>query len=446
MFFTTRRRRMRPRHGTLLMILLLLLSLAATAGEPFHGSVEAPRPAPPLQVAALLSEAVKANPVVRAARERWEAARAMVDVVKAPPDLRVGLQYAQVPGFARPDTVGQGYVQVMLSQTIPGWGKLSAAEQVALRHAAVEAARLDETMLDVKTTLRRQLDDLFLTDALIKVNKTELQVVAQIVKIAEIQYSVGKGTQADVIQGQTEQTRITNLLIGLAQQRRQEVARINRSLSRKQGQALGSVAQPQLPALDRKLDALEALAREKRPALAAARLAVEQARAGLVVARRAANPDVTVSLAERLYQWRGDGVMLQASVPLPFVNEQKYQAMATGAKAKLDEARAAHQMAQDQVDADIEEALSAYHQHRQQTIVVKRTLLPQARETLKVALSDYETGQVNFNTVLAAETTILKVEDDYYTHLVKAHKALVTLEGDVGTRLVQSAKEVPHNA
>ena len=67
--------------------------------------------------------------------------------------------------------------------------------------------------------------------------------------------------------------------------------------------------------------------------------------------------------------------------------------------------------------------------------LLRETLLPQARATLEAAQAGYESGRVNFNTLIEAERQILRVRLALLDAEVDASVRLAELEKLVGASL-----------
>ena len=67
-------------------------------------------------------------------------------------------------------------------------------------------------------------------------------------------------------------------------------------------------------------------------------------------------------------------------------------------------------------------------------------LLPQAQQSFGAAVAAYQTGQVNFVTLLEAQRTIREARLGYYKALVELEQSVVDLEKAVGGNLARRAR------
>ena len=69
-------------------------------------------------------------------------------------------------------------------------------------------------------------------------------------------------------------------------------------------------------------------------------------------------------------------------------------------------------------------------------LLYRETVLPQARLALESSLASYQTGAIDFLSVLTNFTMVLDYEMTYYEELSEFHRAISRLEEMTGTPLV----------
>lgn len=436
---------------SLAVFLCLCLSSFALAAP--KEATEAPPPAevdlfPPfddglpkadLDLELLVGWAREQNPDLKTLRHSWKAARAMVPQARAVPDPRLTVQYANIPGFANPKFVHRGYAQVGLAQVLPGRGKIPARTRVAELEAEVRRHLLRERCNELETEIRRLAVDLYLVEVRIQLNRKHQQLLGHFARIAAIQYSVGKGAQPDIVRAQAEKTRIENELSQLWGRRARIFSRLA-YLCGVEEVPQGRAPTPPDPA-DFPLRAreLEKLSREYRPRLQALDIQVAKAEARRWQAESEDNPDVTLALMNRWFQFRPDGVMLTISVPLPFFNRERYDGAVTEREHEVERSKALLEQTLAQLNYEIEDRLLAIETAEDQRGIVENTLLLQARQVLKGSLKNYETGELEFLNLLDAQRRLLDIELAIYNYRVEAARALTELEGLVGLNLTHEA-------
>ena len=150
---------------------------------------------PRLELRSLVREALENNPDIRAAQQRWEAAKAVIPQVKTLPDPLINLGYDQVE--ERGVTYG-------FSQEIPFPGKLRLRGEVATR----EAERVEQEYLAVPLRIiarpKEAFYDLAFVHRSIETVEKNRRVLLDFAQTAEARYAVGRGVQQDIFRAQTE--------------------------------------------------------------------------------------------------------------------------------------------------------------------------------------------------------------------------------------------------
>jgi outer membrane protein, heavy metal efflux system len=255
----------------------------------WHAAMPAARAQPPpeqrLDLDSLVREATANNPEIRAAQQRWEAAKAVIPQTKTLPDPLVTFGYEHV--VDREWTYG-------VSQELPFPGKLRLRGEVATR----EAARLEQESLaeplKIIARLKEAFYDLALVHTSLEIVEKSRRVLRDFEQTAQTRYAVGRGIQQDVFRAQTEVSRLLVRLATLAQRKESLHADINRLVNRPPSDPLGRPQPIQVTPLRRSLADLQALV-EAAPLLQAQVKDVERGDQTIALARREYLPDFEVS-------------------------------------------------------------------------------------------------------------------------------------------------------
>lgn len=384
----------------------------------------------------LVEAAAAHNPELDAFRDSWRIAEALIPQAQKVPDPMFTVQYAQVPGFANPRFIHNGYVNVGLAQVIPGQGKIPARSKVAELEVAVRHRLYEEKLNQISTEIRRQLTELYLVENLLQINRKHQFMIDHLIRVANIQYSVGKGAQPDVIMAQTERTKLERDIAKLWGRRgrlRERLEYLVGSGNLPEGRA-PEPPQPESINLDR--GALMEMARLYRPQLAALETQIEKAEARLRVAETSDNPDVTLAIMNRWFQYRPDGVMFTVSVPLPFFSQEAYEAKVVEQEREKEKAESLLREALAKIDYGLSDKLEAIESTLEQLKITDNTLLLQARQLFRGALKSYETGKYDFASLIRAQHTLLSIELAIFQLRNDAAMAVVEIEGLVGVKIL----------
>lgn len=399
------------------ILLAIALGSAAVFGDPAE---------PRLELESLVQEALENNPDILAARQRLEAASALIPQVRTLPDPKINLGYREV--VEREAMYG-------VSQEIPFPGKLSLRGEVA----ASEAERTEQEYLAVRLSVQARLKeafyDLHLVHKALEIVRKNLILLQNFEKTAKARYMVGQGTQQDVFRSQTEISRVLQRLAILEQQGKSLRAEINRILRHPPTHPLGIPQEIEVTPLAHRPEDIQVLAEHAAPLLRAQAKSIERSENTLALAEREYFPDFEVSaLGWRNETMNRDGyqVMLSIKVPLYYASKQRYgvkQAVA-GKQAAMQDWWAIKQ----ELAARIQDNLARTERAEELVKLLANALIPQARLTLASAQASYAVGKVDFLTLLNSLLTLQENEIELHREMTEHEKALARIEEIIGER------------
>jgi outer membrane protein TolC len=178
------------------------------------------------------------------------------------------------------------------------------------------------------------------------------------------------------------------------------------------------------------------LANERSPMLRREQLMVSRSEAAIDVARREFKPDFALSggyyyggSMPDMYEFRFDVVIpLQRARRRAAVAEQ--ESLLAAARSTYDSSRLS---LQGRLQEDYQMATTA----GQLATLFRDTVLPQARLALESSLSSYQTGAVDFLSVLTNFGSVLQYEMSYVEQLTDVHVAASRIEEMAGVTLLQ---------
>jgi outer membrane protein TolC len=136
-----------------------------------------------------------------------------------------------------------------------------------------------------------------------------------------------------------------------------------------------------------------------------------------------------IQTGSRVSEWE---VMIELNIPL---QQESRRSQEREAQATLEAALSRKEAAHNQLFADLAENLSALEAARRVESLARDSLLPQAELTFKSALAGYETGKVDFATLLDAQRQIRKARLDELKAQTDAQMRLAEIERLLGEDL-----------
>ncbi len=410
----------------------------------------------------LIALALATNPALRVAESRVVAAHATIGPAGARPDPMLMAGVLDFPygkaGFSDDFTMNM----LRVTQTFPYPGKLSLATRAAEAEEAVARATLGQQRLDVERDVRNAYYELAFIRRAQDIVRHNADVLTNLSRITEAQYSVGTSTQADVLRARVEIARLGDEAASLTAQERSALARLNALLDRPSvapvaiavipqsiarlavadsgshvhfsSAALGSAAadSPLLP-----MDSLQSLAIAHSPMLRAheARMSAQERR--LDLARKAHLPDFDISLEyDQRPQFR-DYVSFFISVPLRLQKRRKQDQEVVGAGAELSALEAEHMVEVNSIRMEVATRVSDVERERTRLALSLKAILPQAHAALESAAASYQVGRVDFTSLVDAQAAVFNYETAYWRSLTDFAKAIAELQSVVGAEVLR---------
>ena len=391
-----------------------------------------------LALADAVTEALAKNPEIAAAQKRYDAARQRPAQERSLPDPMVSAGYNAsgnpLPG-AGLGTEPTANIGFMVSQELPYPGKLALRSSIASREADAEFQQIEAARLSVTARVKQAYYRLAYTHAVTEVLTRNRQLLDTLLKVSENRYTVGEAAQQDVIKAQTQISILDLQLERVRQERATREGALNALLARPAASPLGTPDELQLTPLDAPLDSLLAAARANAPMLRRDQIMIDRSQLAVDAARKEYKPDFAVSggyyymgAMPPMYEVRFD-------VTVPLRRARRAAAVAEQLNT-AEQARSTYDSTrlglQGRIQEDFEMASTSIRLAR----LYRDTVLPQARLALESSLASYQTGRIDFLSVVTNFGTVLEYEMSYFEELASYHTAVSRLEEMTGTPLV----------
>ena len=391
----------------------------------------------PTPLAALISEAQANNTQLSAADHAWKAATHVAQQVTTLPDPQFTVQSFSVgspkpfAGFSNSDFA---YIGFGASQDLPFAGKLRLKGEVANRDADMLQA---QTGL-LRTSITDQVKAIYLRLAYLEATLSILgrndAVLKPLIETGLSRYSLGQGSQADVLKAQIEHTKILREITMHHQEMGQLQAGLKALLHRSQSSADILPEPLSVTPLQHTAEELQAMVVANNPAVSVDAADVRKQDAQVKSAQREGKPDFNVAY---MFQQTGGGYrdyyMLTVSMRLP--RRKRIEAGVAEASETLERSRK-------ELDSQVQQQLAEV---QKQYIVVTNTeellkeyrdgLVPQAQAAYRAEETTYESGKETFAPVLSSLLDLLTFEHDYQQAVLDHETALARLEALTGAQL-----------
>jgi len=257
----------------------------------------------------------------------------------------------------------------------------------------------------------------------------------ELVSVTEARYSVGKAAQQDVFKAQTQVSILETRLVKLEQERASSEAEINSILNRRPGTPVGRPEDVKPKELVATLEQLYDVAAQNSPMLRRDQKMIERSELAVNSARKEYYPDVTLSGGYFNQGHMAPMYQFQASFKVPINFWRKQRAGVNEQVSMLSEARRTYEATDQSLHYRIKDDYTMAQASSRLMKLYTQTVVPQGNSALESSLSTYETGAVDFLSVLTNFTTVLDYEMNYYDEALNYELALSRLEEMTGQAL-----------
>ncbi len=387
----------------------------------------------------LTDELARANPEVRAAKLRYDAATKRPSQAGTLPEPKINFtDFGVGHPFSRLGVSDFAYLGFGVSQEIPFPGKLALASEELRKEADGEGQVYRALLLEKTAELKAAYYEWFAIAKSIQTTGKNRDLVERFEKISRARYEVGKGIQQDILKAQVERSALEQQLQVLEQRRQSIEARIAMLVNREPGRPMGRPAEVVRSELALDLTDLSDLVTHNAPRLRARQFEVDGRAVAIERAKKEYRPDFNVS-----FQWQKtaalypDYYMAVAEVKLPVFFWRKQRFGAEEAAARFSESRENYRATLQELLFEAKDAYFKIRTSERLLDLYRSGIIPQSSLALESAIAGYETGSVDFLTLLNSQATVLAYETRYYEELAKHEQALALLEPLVARELTK---------
>ncbi len=369
-----------------------------------------------------------------AAQQRTESAGALADPVLRTELMDITNQGTNKPPGLLPSQIGA--TRYLLMQSVPWFGKRDLQRDVASAQADQARGQTATTWSDLAGRIKSSYAMAYYLVASEHLTDENIALLGSLEQIIRTRYANGLGAQQDVIQVQLETTRLRSELIALQNEHHHAHVKLNSLLSRPANAPLAEPMQLRPLPTAAQLDPmrLQERLRAHNPQLriAEAQLNAADKSRDLAYANRYPNFTLGVAPTQSGNTVKTWDLMVELNIPLQQTSRRSQEHEAESMRAAAD---ARMRALQDGVEASLSESLSALESARSTEALVSRQLLPQSELTLKSAIAGYETGRVDFSTLITAQRQILLAHQQQLKAQLDAQLQLAEIEKLLGEEL-----------
>lgn len=378
------------------------------------------------------------SPRVAAARESRNAIAAREPVARIPADPYVELG---VMGLSLPDLSADMPTSmvpvVRLMQMIPAPGTRRAAGAIAQQDTRMADAAADEAVWETRVRIAMAFYEVQALDEHLHVMHETVRLLANLRAVAQAMYASGEGRQTDVLRASVEVARM-DAAIARMQTMRTAAENVLAAALGIESFRIDRAELSPLPASLPPIDTLIAWAEASRPMLRGARAMVDRAAAARELARRQLFPDLTLGLeyGRQPSQMGSDHMIgVMLGFSVPVFVGRRQIPLRAEAEAMQRTAEAELAQGRAETVSRIRSLVAELDRIRTLLDMYRGEIMPQARANVESAFASYRSGAVDFMTVVDARMAVNDFEQEVHELIADYGIAISELEMNVGRAL-----------
>jgi cobalt-zinc-cadmium efflux system outer membrane protein len=394
----------------------------------------------------LVQEARRNNPEILAAGHQSRAAWSRARQAGAWEPPQVGVEFYQAPVASFPNPLeDQMETDYFIEQMIHFPGKLGAmgkAARLGARMAEEETRMVERRVI---RELKTAYAELYLIQRKIDLNSENQRLLQQLVNIASRQYTVGLGSQTDVLRAQTESSRLTTEGFTLEREERSTEAMLNTLLNRPLDGPVGRIDTLLADFPRWKLEQIDSLALLYRPGLQAMRFEVEMNKAEVNAAKWDYAPDFMTRLMYKdMAMTTKDYWSFMVGITLPLTSWAYPKAVARVEEMQAVEKKseASYVQMKNMVLLDVLNAWLSLKTNRDIIALNRGSVLPQAEMAFASAMAGYRTGKLMFVMLIDTYRMVLMARLDYHMAVMNYAVGMAQLEQAVGLSIDEIGEKI----
>ena len=388
----------------------------------------------------IVDEALKSNPAIYAAKRKIDVARARAGHATYLDDPELNVEAWGVP-LNQPLSYRSANPLVFgVRQKFPFFGKLGLKGEMAEEEVRIAEEELRAKEQELVAKVKGAYAEFFMAGKSVEIHRELLDLIGHTTASAEGLYQVGRAPQQDIIKAMLERTELLNKLTWAEKDLTTAQGRLNMLLSRPPDSVLPPPKEPAETPIDLQFLELEKLATAQRPDLRGLESVINKSDKAVALAEKNRKyPDFMVGLQywvapdqspRHMYT-----PMVTLSIPFSPWTKGKYDHQIEEALAEKQVAKANLAAMKNMASFEVRDMAAKVRAAVRTLTIYRDGLRPQAEQLFQAAVAAYQTGGVNFMTLLDAQRTIRDVRMGYYKALVEYEQGRADLERAVGKNL-----------
>lgn len=377
------------------------------------------------------------NPRIQEAHHKIDAIRHRVPQVLSLPDPMINTNTHLAPVQT---AAGEQAFSLGVSQKITNIDRRATKAAIVSDEIASAEAALVQTQLEIAEDIRTACFQLLFIRKSIEITDEDRESLEQIADVVLRQYEVKKSvTQQDVLNIQTEQSKLENQLTRLQQKEKSFQARLARLLHVAPQSDLQIIDQLETNNANLNVEDLIAQALQSRPDLQSQLANIRRDSKKIQLAKLEEKPDFTVGLNWIATSSNGispvangdDALLLGVGFNLPVYQSRIRAGICEAHSNRL---ASQHRLAsiQDQASEEVFDLVAKLDSTRDTLSLIQEDIIPKAERTLELSIDEYATDSITYVQLIANWRNVLRYRTTEANLQSQYHQILASLARSVG--------------
>jgi outer membrane protein TolC len=389
-----------------------------------------------------VSLALEKNPLIRSAREQYQASLARIRQARAFPQPSLDIDSDLQPGIT--DFSGYGERYIGISQTIPFPGKTYLQGRIAGEEAKEVMADTDLLRLDVMFQVTEAFYSVLRSEEQVGYAIQNLEFSQDFVQMTELKFEAGDVPQMEVVRARVEAARAANLVRVAENEERLDRAGLNFLLGRTPSSPLPIQGELRVPAGSYDLEEITGWALQNRPEIRKLMAAIEGRRLEKRQGFMSYLPDFDVGASKHRIPGEDDSWDVTLSLALPVFFWQPARGEIAEADANLRALQQESAHLANSISLEVEAAYVNLTSAANQIRLFEEDILTQAEEAYQMYEFAYQQGEIEAIDLIETRRTLNDARTSYVDALYNYEVARAAIERSLG-RPIEEQRNDPNS-
>jgi len=380
------------------------------------------------------------NAELKAKFHQWKAAIEQIPQAKSLPDPKFTYGYFIEEVETK---VGPQRQKFEIMQTFPWFGVIEARGDRAAAKAKAAHKRYQAKKLELFQEVKYAFYEYTYLAKAIEITKQNLELITHFEEIARSRYTTAITSHPDIIRAQIELAVLEDRLESLKELKPAITAKLNSILNRPASSDLPWPEPPQYQQVSIDFPQLYEMIIQNNPDLQAMDYEIEAARNTEKLAKKKSFPhfgigvgyiDTAHARASGVDDSGKDPIIGMVSLTLP-IWADNYKAAQRQARAQLHQKTHEKTQMENTLAAKAQQLLYEFEDSNRKVKLYRNVIIAKAKEMLVVSDTAYQTGTIDFLSLIDAQRMLLRYELFYERRLAENAQKLAKIEMLAGTQL-----------